>query len=195
MNQSPSQRRLFRAALVPGCLLFLAAAPIKAQTPADPDFPPTVEVASETLHIVGSGIYRFARLFKVCAAALYLPEGVGPERALEDIPKHLEIFYYRDVTAAQFIDMGDSTLRKNVTRTEWDRIQPQLKEFNRLYRNVQAGDRYSLAYHPDTGLILSLNDEVLGIIEDSEFAPLYYRIWLGEESVNNRFRDEILGLR
>jgi hypothetical protein len=195
MNRTTSISPLRCATLALLLPLLAILMPTHAQAVDDPEFPPTLELNDKTLEKVGSGIYRFARLIKVCAAALYLPPDIGAERALEDLPKHLEIFYYRDVTAAQFIDMGDSALRKNVTRDEWDRIQPQLAAFNAFYRDVQAGDRYSLAYHPDTGLVLSLNGVKLGLVEDPEFAALYYRIWLGEQSVNNRFRDEILGLR
>lgn len=194
MNSLFSASKPFTALVI---LLFslLALGPMRAHAIDDPEFPPTLDLDDETLHKVGSGIYRFARLIKVCAAALYLPPSVGPERALDDLPKHLEIFYYRGVTADQFIDMGDSALRKNLTGEEWKRIQPRLAELNALYRDVQAGDRYSLAYHPDHGLGLALNGETLGVINDPDFAAFYYRIWLGEQSVNNRFRDEILGLR
>ena len=195
MNRTTSISPLRCATLALLLPLLAILMPTHAQAVDDPEFPPTLDLDAETLHKVGSGIYRFARLIKVCAAALYLPPGVGPERALDDLPKHLEIFYYRDVTADQFIDMGDSALRKNLTGDEWKRIQPRLREFNTFYRDVQAGDRYSLSYHPDLGLALALNDETRGVIEDPEFAAFYYRIWLGEQSVNNRFRDEILGLR
>lgn len=195
MKQSSPTLHIRSVAISLATTLVALLTPVEAQAVNDPIFPTTVEVGGEPLYKVGSGIYRFARVFKVTAAALYLPAGVSPERALENISKHLEIFYYRDVTAAQFIDMGDSALRKNVTRAEWDRMQSHLAKINALYRDVQAGDSYSLSYHPDTGLILSLNNEELGAIEDPDFAALYYRIWLGEQSVNNRFRDEILGLR
>lgn len=192
MNYVPA---VFRKTFILGAVgLFLAGAG-PAPAVEDPTFASEVRLGREPLTLVGSGIYRFAKLVKVCAAALYLPGGVKAEQALDDVAKHLEIFYYRDVTADQFVRMGDDALRENVTRTEWERIQPHLRRFNAFYQKVQAGDRYTLSYQPGVGLELALNGRPLGLIEDAEFAALYYRIWLGENSVNNRFRDEILGLR
>ncbi len=50
----------------------------------------------------------------------------------------------------------------------------------------------SLTYMPGRGTERSLNGEVLGLIKGYDFAAIYYRIWLGENPVDDDLKDMLL---
>ncbi|MEJ2519407.1 MAG: chalcone isomerase family protein [Desulfuromonadales bacterium] len=56
------------------------------------------------------------------------------------------------------------------------------------------GDRYRLIYRPGTGTELRLNDRRLGTIPGDDFAVAYFSLWLGEQPIDKRFRDRLLGI-
>jgi hypothetical protein len=125
---------------------------------------------------------------------LYLPSDVDSARALEVVPKRLELTYQRSLSAAQIVEAGDVFLRRNADDSEIEKLGPSLDMINALYEKVVEGDRYTLTYVPGEGTTLALNGDVLGVIPGDEFASAYYRIWLGRAPVSESFRDGILGV-
>ena len=46
---------------------------------------------------------------------------------------------------------------------------------------------------PGAGTELALNGSRLGIIDGTDFASAYFRIWLGDAPIDTRLRDQLLG--
>lgn len=134
-------------------------------------------------------------VFKVYVAAFYQPAGKGPNDALSDLPRHLEIDYLRSISRKDFIEAADDMLAKQHHPEVIQSIQSGIDQINPLYQDVNKGDRYSLTYIPGTGTTLSLNGEVKGVIEGAEFARIYFSIWLGENNPYKAFRDRLVGLK
>ena len=65
----------------------------------------------------------------------------------------------------------------------------ELEIFNSFYRDVKAGQRYAFSYVPGQGLEMELDGEVLGKVEDAEFAAAYMSIWLGPEPVSRDLQE------
>jgi hypothetical protein len=42
---------------------------------------------------------------------------------------------------------------------------------------------------------LALNGTEVGVIDGGDFARAYFGIWLGDEPIDDRFRDQLLGCR
>ena len=181
--------RLLWSALLVGSLVTVAKADLGGQ-----HFAPSGVVGSETLPLRGAGLLKVRVIFKVYAAALYLPATVASERYADDVPKRIEIAYLRDLDAGIIIKAGDDALKRSLTPEQQVTLRPRLEAINRLYVDVRAGDRYALTYEPGRGSTLSLNGRDLGTIEGADFAAAYFGIWLDHRSDFPDFRAALLGL-
>jgi hypothetical protein len=171
-------------------LLFNAAALSAAQINGI-YFYDSVTVDNNVLYIRGAGLLKWL-FFKVYVAALYLPPDVPSRRVLEDVPKKMEFHYLSDMKAEQFVESGEPLLMKNASSDELAKIRAGIDRINGLYRDVDRGERYSLTYIPGKGTELALNRELLGRIEGYDFAAVYYRIWLGDNPVDDKLKDMLL---
>ncbi|HMO04609.1 MAG TPA: chalcone isomerase family protein [Kiritimatiellia bacterium] len=163
---------------------------------ATPSFPATVTLSDGvTLERRGVSQLTVGYIFKVYHAALYLPPGSGPEDALADAPRHLEIHYLRNISREDFIKAADDMLTAQHAPEVIRSIQAGIDQINALYRDVKKGDRYALTYQPGIGTTLTFNGEVQGVIEGADFARIYFSIWLGENNPYQEFRDRLVGLR
>jgi len=176
-------------------ILFMAlacAATSNAQTDA---FPPTVTIGDLTMDRKGISQLTVGYVFKVYVAAFYQPPGTGPDDALADVPRHLEIDYLRSISREDFISAADDMLAKQHSQEVIQSIQSGIDQINPLYQDVRKGDRYALSYIPGTGTTLSFNGEVKGVIKGADFARIYFSIWLGENNPYKAFRDRLVGLK
>lgn len=154
-------------------------------------FHDSVAVGDYTLHVRGMGELRWF-VFKVYVAALYLPEEIPSADVLKDVPKRMEFHYFVDIKAEEFSEAAAPYLAKNVSPDELSRIEPKVDAINRLYQDVSKGDRYTLTYKPGEGTELALNGEVLGTIPGFDFASAYYRIWLGDDPLDEGLKEALL---
>jgi hypothetical protein len=96
---------------------------------------------------------------------------------------------------ADFGKAGDEILKRNVDGRTFAILRPRLDRINSLYRDVKPGDRYALTYVPGVGTQLALNGTEIGVIDGADFARAYFRIWLGEDPIDIRLRDQLIGCR
>ena len=156
------------------------------------DFAETWSSGKTELRLHGMAVLKWARLFDVYAGALYLPEGSAGKDWRDDIPKRLELCYFRQFTAGDFAKSSDRLLRDNLTGDEYQLLEERLAKFYRLFKDIRPGDRYSLSYIPGIGTELRLNEESLGGVGGADFAAAYFGIWLGDRPINVPFRDHLL---
>ena len=154
-------------------------------------FRDSVTIDNKVLQIRGAGMLKWL-FFKVYVAALYLPPDVPSLYVLEDVPKKMEFHYLSDMKAEQFTESGEPLLLKNTSDDELAQVRVKIDAINNMYKDVKKGERYSLTYIPGKGTELALNTEVLGRIEGYDFAAVYYRIWLGDNPVDNDLKDMLL---
>ncbi|HBH61630.1 MAG TPA: hypothetical protein DDX85_07830 [Nitrospiraceae bacterium] len=154
-------------------------------------FHDSVTVSGNVMKIRGAGVLKWL-FFNVYAAALYLPPDVSSRDVLEDVPKKMEFHYLSDMKAEQFTESGEPLLLKNASADELAQIREKIDAINIMYRDVKKGERYSLTYMPGKGTELALNGQVLGRIEGYDFAAVYYRIWLGENPVDDDLKEMLL---
>lgn len=147
------------------------------------------------LRLNGLAVLKWAMLFNVYAGGLYLPDEVAGSQWTTDVPKKLELSYFRDIKAQGFADASDKLLRENLAPSAYQALAERLQTFYGFFKDVNTGDRYSINYLPENGTELRLNGEVLGRVPGHDFAIAYFGIWLGENPINKMFRDKLLADR
>ncbi|HEY5673397.1 MAG TPA: chalcone isomerase family protein [Malonomonas sp.] len=144
------------------------------------------------LRLTGAAVLKWALWFDVYAGAFYLPERVAGKDWTEDVPKRLELSYFRNFKAEDFTTTSDKLLRNNLSAEDYRSVEKRLQEFYQLFRDINPGDRYSLTYQAAGGTELRLNDELLGAAPGADFAVAYFGIWLGPQPISESFRDRLL---
>lgn len=153
-------------------------------------------VDGQSFHLLGAGLFRYRVVFRAYAGALYVAHGHSADDALQPgRPLRLELEYFWPIRGTQFADAAWPFLESNLQPYEFERIRERAERLGRLFRDVEPGDRYALTFIPGRGTTLTLNDQPLGTIEGDDFAAAYFRIWLGEQPINARFRDTLLARR
>lgn len=193
MNHQASmttRRQQHTIAITTAMLVIFLSAPVGA---TEVRFDERVEVRSNNLERMGTGILKYMGFIKAYAGALYTLPGTDPEAILDDSPKRLEVEYF---VALKGEDFGPATykgLTRNISADMIDRLRERIDYHNSLYVDVRPGDRYALTYLPGHGTELSLNGNSLGVIEGADFASAIFSLWLGEKPFDRRFKQALLG--
>jgi hypothetical protein len=182
------------ARIIVGALLIatMAVRSSAAATLEGVDFADQVRAGDVTMRLSCVGLLRYKLFIKAYVAALYLGDGAAGGDVLGDVPKRLELSYFWSINGADFGKAGDQILAQNVDAQTFAALRPRLDRINALYRDVKPGDRYSLTYVPGVGTELALNGSRLGVIDGADFGAAYFRIWLGDHSIDARLRDQLL---
>lgn len=159
------------------------------------EFPEYREWGGTELRLNGVGLLRYRIVFKGYVAALYLGEGVEAERALDDVPRRLEIEYFWPIPADAFAAATRDGIARHVDSDTLRRLEGSIARINQLYTDVEPGDRYALTYVPGLGTELALNGGPLGRIEGAEFSSALFSIWLGEHPFDASLREQLLASR
>ncbi len=154
-------------------------------------FEEAITEGNNVLTFRGGGLLKWL-FFKVYRVALYLPLDVPSKNALDDVPKKMVFHYLLNMNTEQFAQSGENLLVNNASEYELSQIKTELDAIHNMYRDVKKGERYSLTYLPGKGTELALNGDVLGLIEGYNFAAVYFRIWLGENPVNDKLKHMLL---
>lgn len=178
-----------------GLVLFLAALPGAAQGAevGGVSFVDEAEVGGVRLAVRGCGVLFAFGFIRAYAACFYLPAGVPAEQALAEVPRRLEIEYFRPIAARDFGPATEAGVARNASLAAFARLRPAIEALNALYRDVKPGDRYALAYAPGAGTTLSLNGLPLGTVPGSEFAAALFAIWLGDNPLDPRLKAALRG--
>jgi hypothetical protein len=153
-------------------------------------FPDQATVGPGILPLRGSGVLYWHHLVRVHAAALWLPAGAKP---LDDVPKRLELHYFRAFTATDFRDVTSSSLASSVAPAELTPLDALVQRYQALYIDRPAGSSYTLTYQPGVGTTLGADGRELGVIAGPAFAHALFSIWLGAKAVDDGLRQKLLG--
>ena len=155
-------------------------------------FADSCRAGSYQLSLNGVGLARFLRTVKVYVGALYLAAGTTADHVLDDVPKRLELSYFRSIEANAIVRAAEKNLADNVPPATIASLRPRIDSMHRLYEDVKPGDRYALTYLPGVGTELALNGRRKGIVEGADFAAAYFSIWLGPDPINHALKEGLL---
>jgi len=181
--------------ILAGVVLILLVVQSQAAEIKGVRFEDRVVIDGVELNLNGLAVLKWAMLFDVYAGGFYLPVGIPGAQWTSDVPKKLELSYFRKIKARGFADASDKLLRENLAPSAYLALAERLKTFYAFFRDVSPGDRYSINYTPERGTELRLNDQAIGRVTGHDFAVAYFGIWLGDNPINKKFRDTLLGTR
>ena len=147
------------------------------------------------LKITGTGMLTYLAIFKVYNAAFYLESGATLDEVLDDKAKRFEVAYLRSFDGEDFGEATYKALRKSISAEEIERLRPRIDYHNSLYESVAPGDRYAVTYIPGKGTELARNGKAVGVIEGADFAAALFSIWVGDNPIDQNFRQDLLGGR
>jgi hypothetical protein len=178
--------------------IFLLAVLTAGAYPMERDgvsFPDRITANGVNLTLNGLGT-REATIFKVnvYVAALYLetPGRDGETIARAEETKRLILHFVRKVGESDITSAWREGLEKNAGE-ELAAYEERLETLNSWMSPMADGDRMTFTYIPGAGLEVSVKGEVKGIIEGSDFAGVFFAIWLGGSPPNRSLRDGLLG--
>jgi hypothetical protein len=186
----------YRCVKTIAALIALIAIPpqIEAAEIEGVNFDDRYTTAGTSLALRGTGLLRVMVFAKVYVGALYLPEDCPSTLALSDVPKRLEVEYFRSIAGDDFGSATHKKISENVNSKAYDRLRSRIEYHNSLYQDVQPGDRYALTYIPGKGTELALNGEPKGVVEGADFAAALFSIWLGSKPISESMKKELLDL-
>lgn len=150
--------------------------------------------AATELAPIGSGSVRYLGLIKVYDATLYAPPQASETAILGGEQSIcLQLDYAVDVPSSAFIEAAETILARQHEPAVLARVQSQIDVIHGSYRDVGKGDSYRLCYDDTSGSSrLALNDEVLATVDSSEFAAIYFGIWLSpDQPLDESLRDDL----
>lgn len=173
-------------------LAALSGAPAAAAEIEGVRFAEAHRAAGSELRLHGVGLLRYRVVVKAYVAALYLAPGHGPQHALADAPRRLEIEYFWPLAASDFARATSDGIARNVEPGARAALAERIERMNALYRDVEPGDRYALTYLPGAGTELSKNGVRLGVIPGADFAAAIFAIWLGDDPLDASLKAQLL---
>lgn len=169
------------------CALALLCAMPAAAVNVPAELPSAVCSVLDTCRMVGKGRLRWWG-FHVYDAALWSRDG----RWQADAPYVLDIVYARQASAAQLAETSIEEMRRLGVSDEaklarWD------SAMRSVFPDVQSGSRLIGIYRPLRGAQFYSGTQMLGTIDDPEFARRFFGIWLDPRTQKPELRAALLG--
>ena len=177
-------------------ILMMTAISSFAMEMNDIEFPDAITVNGVDLILNGLG-KREATIFKVdvYVAALYLehPDSDGYAICQSEETKRLILHFVRDVGGE---DIGGAWAEGFMKNSGDDLFvyESRITTLCSWMSELEGGDEMMFTYNPDTGLDVSVRGTSMGTIEGSDFAAVFFSIWLGDDPPNGGLRTGLLGL-
>lgn len=159
---------------------------------------PQVTLANRELSLNGAGV-RSVLFIKTYVAALYLPAKMdNPLQVVSSGPRKIVLHILRDIEVNELAGAMLKGMRKNNTAKDLADVTTQMASFGQVFGTipmVKNGDTITFDYVPGIGSAAYVNKTRLGeILPGDLFARVFFRIWLGEQPVQESLKRELLGL-
>lgn len=160
----------------------------------------TVEqVGGQKLQLNGAGI-RYKAIFKVYAAALYLPSKMGTPDAVYGAtaaPRRIHITMLRDIDGNELGKLFTQGMEKNSPRDVFAKSINGTIKMADLFskrKKLATGESFTVDWIPGTGTVISVNGKPeLDPIKEPEFYTALMSIWLGPSPADTQLKDALLG--
>ena len=153
------------------------------------------QARSEAPQARGSFRYVYAMLFTLYDLTLYTdaaPQSSPAEVLNGQHSMRLEFTYLRTIKKSIILEAAEKMLDRNLSAIEFSSIEDRIEQLNAAYTTVRRGDQSALSYQNGHGTTLEINGQPIITIPGDDFAPLYFRIWLGDQPISKEMRDQLL---
>lgn len=151
--------------------------------------PVAVLAALPQARAAGSGLLRFWG-FEVYRAQLWVEPGFRRD-SFERHAFALDIEYLRSLRGRDIAQRSIDEMRRQAPLDE-ARAQQWLAAMQRMFPDVQRGDRLTGVYRPGRGALFLHNGREIGTQDDAEFARRFFAIWLARETSEPGLREQLL---
>ncbi|KKO45641.1 hypothetical protein WG68_09685 [Arsukibacterium ikkense] len=141
------------------------------------------------LTTVGEGSYRYL-LWQLYDARLASPDGVFSGYQQSN-PLLLELTYKRDISKKQFIDATVEQWQKLGNSSEQQQMA-WAATLSELWRDVKKGDRLAALLTEQGQVQFYFNDTDIGTVDDKDFAPAFFDIWLHPDTTAPKLRRQLI---
>ncbi|MCD4782118.1 MAG: chalcone isomerase family protein [Candidatus Omnitrophica bacterium] len=147
----------------------------------------------QRLNLVGSGQkwYFFIRVFN---AGFYLPPDTDACRALEDVPKRIELIYYTSLPGKRLAMETRKAMKRNSTKEQYEQFKSRIDIMDTYFVNLKAGDHFINVYIPGYGTDYIFNGEIIGHIDGADFARALFAVWVGDSPIDKGLKVKLLSL-
>jgi hypothetical protein len=155
----------------------------------------TLAGSNTALQLNGAGI-RKKFFVSVYVGALYLPDKTADTEAIiiTEAPTAVDMHILHSEISKDKITGGwEDGLSANLDQAELEALRPRLDEFNKLFRSVRKGEIIRIAYLPDQGTEVRINDEWRGVVPGNDFFRALLKVWLGDKPVSKSLKQAMLG--
>ncbi len=159
--------------------------------------PESVQVgdAHTPLVLNGAGI-RKKFFFSIYVGALYLPNkttDAGQAISMMGDKRVAMRFIHSEIPARKLAAAWREGFADNLSEDEMRRFNASIVKFWSMFPSVKKGDEINIDQLADKGVVVTLNGEPLGRVDDPAFMSVLLRIWLGKEPVTSRLKRDMLG--
>ncbi len=177
--------------------MLLSNASLQAAELADVHFDEKLQLAGaeKPLLLNGLGI-RYKFVFKIYIAALYLTETGNQAEAViaSDTPKRMVMhFLYDEVPREKLVNGWDEGFENNLTEQQLNALKPRIDQFKGFFETMKEGEAIYLDYIPGEGTAVIVKGEKKGVVSGHDFNQALLRIWLGEEPIGEKLKQNLLG--
>lgn len=158
----------------------------------------SINVKGNTLVLNGAGI-RYKAVFKVYVAALYVNKKTTSVEEVLTQPgaKYIRLTMLRDIDANELGKLFSRSMQDNMPKSDFGKLIPSILRMSQMfteYKNLKAGDTFSMEWIPDVGAIGYVKGKQFGEpFKDPEFFNAMLRIWLGPNPADWKLKDSLLG--
>ena len=162
------------------------------------NYPPTVQVAGNTLQLNGAGT-RYKFVIKVYTAGLYLTGKAGTPDVVSTTagPKRLHVVMLREIDANELGKLFTRGMQDNAPRESFSKSIPgtlRMAEIFSSRKKLVAGDNFSVDWVPGVGTTVLVNGQPQGApIKEPEFFGALMSIWLGPRPADDQLKAALLG--
>jgi hypothetical protein len=157
--------------------------------------PDRVNVGGTRLVLNGMGV-REATVFNVdvYVAGLYVEHRSrnGQQILDADERRRLVLHLVRDVEREEMVSALRDGFRRNAGGQQ-SALSARVNQLARMMPELEEGDVMTFTYVPGTGLTVNVNGRSKGTIEGTDFARVFFSIWLGSQPPNPGLRSGLLG--
>ncbi len=187
---------MFKRLAIFFCVSLMASNTVSARQLDDVTLPDNVILDGTEVNLQLNGMgYRTKFIFDVYVGALYTESRVESRDAVQALkgPKGIVLHMVREVSREKMTAALNDGFEKNTSEKQLEKLQSRLKTFGSYFPDLIVNDVVLLDFIPASGVRVSINGEVKGVIEGADFYTALLDVWLGEEPADDDLKDAMLG--
>lgn len=160
-------------------------------------FPEATTLGKKKLQLNGLG-KREATIFKVgvYVAGLYLESKSTEASAIlaSTTAKKIELVFLRDVEKKKTVEAFKENIPKNCV-TDCEQLASGITELEKILGDVKKGQHLIFSAVTPDELMVQLDDQVLGSIQEKSLVKNIWGAWLGPKPPNASLKEGLLGTK